>query len=193
MVKNIIFDGAAATGLAGLSFTGANSSVTNFIIKGFAGVGLTLGAAGTSALKGEITTSAASCTEAINATSNGVAEWVWIHDIPCSGLVSTSTVMAYHNLITNITGASSDCASFSVANSNMTFEYNTVSSCGRDGLRVSAASASSMVIRNNIFASATGTALNFSAGAGLPNTSYWKGNVFYNNGTNRGNIDDEGA
>jgi hypothetical protein len=193
-LRNLVVDGAAATGIGGVNFTGSFGSLTNSVVKGFLGVGVTAGAAGVEVQNNEITTSGASCTEAINATNSSMIRWNWIHDVPCPGIVFTSAnTEIVHNLITNITGASSDCISGSVWNGSNIILSNTLFTCGRDGVRISAASSSVGLVIDNIIASVTGTGLNFSSAAGLPSTNMWKGNFYYNNGTNRANADDEGV
>ena len=193
-LKNLIVDGGSGTGMNGVNFTGANGSLTNSIVKGFLGVGVTPGAAGDEIQNNEITTAGASCTEGINATNASLIRWNWIHDMPCTGVVITNnSVQLVQNLITTITGASSDCVSSTVWNSANNIMLNTISTCGRDGIRISAASASSGFMTNNIIANVTGTGINFTNGAGLPSTFSTKGNFFYNNAANRANIDDEGV
>lgn len=194
----ITFDGTATSGTKGTKgvqntgaayFQMANCKIMNFSQEGLIGGGTN---AGTSFCFNEITGCAGTTAVVTITTTAFNFSYNWIHLCTqtafSSGPSVGSTIIG--NLITNISGATSDGIQFGYG---ININGNTIYGIGRDGIRGNAGAGYNTTINtlivNNIIAKCVGNGINPVVAAPTPadvyNVNY---NAFYSNGANYANI-----
>ena len=111
-----------------------------------------------------------------------------IHDGVGNGVQAAGSGTVSHNVIANMTGATSDGIQVQVAGQVF---LNTIYNVGRHGCSVVSAYHGSLSIKGNIFAKCGGYGMANLAGAGVAARREWDGNAFYSNTSgDRNNFDD---
>lgn len=172
-----------------------NSLVVNVKVSNCTTAGVSLNSSNfESVIDSEITGCTAACTAALTVAGSGAQILRnWIHDNVSPGLLLTNRSTVIFNLITNNTGASSDC--IQSPNDGSVILNNTIYGCGRDGIRITTNDLIDEIhIRNNLIVNATGHGITGGAAAGSPALSQFDGNAYFNNTAgNRVNMDDTGT
>jgi hypothetical protein len=143
----------------------------------------------------EVTGCTAAATVAVRLGTSSMIVFSRIYSNTCPGLLINSTSCnAMYNAIYSNSGASSDGISYGTFYQTI-IVHNVIDSNGRDGIRGSQYFISQLVFGNIISNHTAGGAAGFRGhtSAGLPALIHYDGNAYYNNTSNRVNMDDLGS
>jgi hypothetical protein len=187
IIENFVIDCNSLGTSIGIASTGTNTIVRNCLVKNFTLRGIYMNVATTLVIRCEVTAGTSAATAAI--VTSGTAQVLYnnLHDNACAALIVGTGATVIGNYITNNTGASSDGIE---VNAQATVMFNTIYNCGQNAIDLTSANNRLQVWLNNVIVNSTGDGGKGATGAGAPADPDYDGNAYYNNGTNRVNMDD---
>ena len=188
-IRNLVVGAGTANPAIAINLSGNYVNIANCAVTTYAQYGIYANQSYTSVQSCEVTGGVTGATVGVySGQSSTSVVGCYVHDGAGSGVQAAGSGTVSHNVIANMTGATSD--GIAVQTASQVF-LNTIYSVGRHGCSVASAYHGSLSIKGNVFAKCGGYGMTNLAGAGVAARREWDGNAYYSNTSgDRNNFDD---
>lgn len=177
-LRNFIINSSSGSGANGINTTSTLAFIFNVTAKNYDGIGILLAGSG-ECYACEVTGGTANATKGISVVNSGIVWDSYVHDGVGIGIGGSSTATILNNIVSNMSGVSSDGIQMSApVNNPPIIMGNTVYNSGRHGIAMLGVSTSAH-ITGNVLVNNAGYGISLSANSyAFPAQD---GNAFYNN------------